>query len=87
MTDYIAYNIIDPIEQSLASVGIRSANQTGLLVGAAAAGGLWIYQPQSMFIGGKPRPWSLFADAGSEGTPVPWWLAAGVAGWTISLVI
>lgn len=87
MTDFIAYNIIDPVEQGLAKVGIKSANQTGLFVGAATAGGLWIYQPASMFIGGKPRPWSLFADAGAEGTLVPWWLASGIAGWVTSLVI
>lgn len=88
LTYKIVENVIEPIEKTLASVGIDSAAKAGLATAVLIGGTMWIVKPAALFDQktGAPREWALFKDAKNP-TYLTWWLTAGIVGWGVSLVI
>ena len=82
--------IIDPIEELMDKMGMMQGEFAplkraafGSAVGAAV---VWSVKPKSMFIGDKPRPWSL-NNKTSEATMIPWWMAAMFPGIILGVFI
>lgn len=66
-------------EQFFMSVGLDSPVKRFAAGSVAVGGALVTLQPEMMFSGGSPRPWSIVSQD-AEATPIPWWLVAVGAG-------
>lgn len=93
-TTWIGLNVIDPIEKSLASVGLNSAFKVGVATAVVAAGVYWTVKPKSAFDqgSGEARPWALIDQlednkGGPEPTMIPWWLGSVLLGYGVNLII
>lgn len=75
--------ILKPIESAFMMAGLTTPSRR--LAGVAAATGLALYiiKPSQFFAGSTPRPWSMWASEDMSAlnpVPVPWWMAAVLAG-------
>jgi hypothetical protein len=81
---------MNPLEGSLDAIGLMRGDMAPLkrfLFGTAVAYGVVIaIQPQSMFIQGQARPWSLTSPE-AEATNTPHWLIPVTVGAALALFI
>lgn len=78
--------LLRPIEAGMTSLGLTTPSLRLLGVGAASGAVLYYFKPRQFFhSNGQPRPWSMWQGgdsnfSGLDPVPVPWWMAAVLAG-------
>lgn len=59
----------------------------GAIATALVGGALYLKKPESQFVNGVARDWSVLNPQDDYATPFPWWFVAGTVGVMVTLFI
>lgn len=85
MTDVVTSavaQVIEPIEAGFDAFGLMRGSNAPLkrfvVTSALTSLVIWSVRPQWAFMGGEPRPWTMFTGPnvreGAQPTATPWWI-------------
>lgn len=85
----IVGTIFTPLQNVLQQIGLGTPGRRLMGVGLGTAGLLYLLKPHTFFDhDGHPRPWSVTChDSRLDPVPVPWWMAAILAGTAAAVFI
>lgn len=83
--------MLEQIQSFALTLGLNTPLKRFAVLSVLSGGALVITKPRVFFDEeGIQRPFSLMKEdekSGVEGTPIPWWLAAGLSGFVLANVI